>query len=95
MMRSALLATMVLLSTFGVATVSDSARARQDQAFLNDLAQPAGQLTARICSASELAAPAIARTCVGSFCLRDSDCASCPGGLSAWYCSSSHRCTPF
>jgi len=96
MARSALLVTMVLLLGSGVAILSNGPRAaHQDQASLNGLAQPAPQTAARICPAAEPGTLEIARTCVGSFCLRDSDCASCPGGLSAWFCSSSHRCTPF
>lgn len=96
MAKSALLATiLVLLSGFGVATMPGSSRAHQDQAFLNDLAQPAAPMAAGICLAAEQGSLEIARTCVGSFCLRSTDCASCPGGLDAWYCSSSHRCTPF
>ncbi len=95
MVRSALLATMILLSVSVGATASDGSRAQRDQAFLNDLAQTADRAPAQLCLATAKGSQVIARSCVGAFCLHDADCASCPGGLSAWYCSSLHRCTPF
>ena len=43
----------------------------------------------------ELAAPPPA-SCINLFCQTQNNCASCPGGLSAWYCAVDvHRCVPF
>jgi|HubBroStandDraft_3_1064219.scaffolds.fasta_scaffold00306_3 hypothetical protein len=95
MARSTFLATMVLLLVFGAGTGPVSSGAHQDLAFSNDVAQAAAHAPARICLATAQGSPVIAQTCVGAFCLRDSDCYSCPGGASAWYCSSSRRCTPY
>jgi hypothetical protein len=95
MARSTFLAAMVLLLVFGAGTGPISSGAHQDLAFSNGLAPTAEQAPARICLATAQGSPVIALTCVGAFCVHDSDCYSCPGGQSAWFCSSSRRCTPY
>jgi len=35
-------------------------------------------------------------SCINLYCQQEINCASCPGGLSAWYCNLSvHRCVPY
>jgi hypothetical protein len=94
MKRSSLLAALVLLSVFAGTAAMDSTHAQPNQASLNRSVQPPASAPVDLCLATAKTEPVIGRTCVGSYCRYDSDCWSCPGGMSAWYCGG-HRCTPY
>jgi hypothetical protein len=101
-MRNWMTAAMVLvfLAAFAGAAAAAGVQAPadvRDQA-LAGLGQPVLSSAPQACrqpAQLELAAPPPA-SCINLFCQQQVNCASCPGGLSAWYCALDvHRCVPF
>src|ERR1700743_2396690 len=90
------LTVLVVMVAFAGAAFAAGQPAQQelrDQAFLSSLApSTAPQVCASIAGP---VAPTPLINCTNSFCETQQNCAVCPGGLSAWFCNSNHRCQPF
>ncbi len=94
------LVALVLASSFAGPVAADNSHARQDQAFLQQLAQSIPQAPAALSpvlaeSPSPFAPPAV--YCSGFTCNTDLDCwAHCIGGDGASFCNRAlHNCVPY
>jgi hypothetical protein len=90
----------VFLAAFsGAAAAADLAAppvARGTQAVLDQLALPGALQSCQAAATTGVLKTDPQVSCVNSFCDKIGQCASCPGGLSAWYCDlDSDRCVPF